>query len=232
MPWRTQGDRALEGLNLRLSANPGIVRPKSWTIDRLAPDEELTLGDLGVELDIEALSGLDETELGTLTLTLTDESGTLAEEKRPVEFLAKDQWGGLADMDRLLAAYVSPNDAAVAGILRDASRLLEAAGHDGSMEGYQSGDPGRAWMIAGAIWSAATGLGLTYANPPASFESHGQKISLSRQGQARTTRDLPRHISSPCRSLGASGAASSRHFHRRPCLRRSVAIAEGFWRRN
>ena len=29
------------------------------------------------------------------------------------------------------------------------------------------------WMIAGAIWSAVTGMGLTYANPPASFEVEG-----------------------------------------------------------
>ncbi|MDB5661413.1 MAG: helicase [Cypionkella sp.] len=34
----------------------------------------------------------------------------------------------------------------------------------------------RVWMIAGAIWSAATGLGLTYAVPPASFERTGQKV--------------------------------------------------------
>ena len=33
-------------------------------------------------------------------------------------------------------------------------------------------------MIAGAIWSATTGLGLTYANPAASFEARGQKIRL------------------------------------------------------
>nr|WP_262983127.1 hypothetical protein [Paracoccus mutanolyticus] len=39
-----------------------------------------------------------------------------------------------------------------------------------------SGDPLRAWMLAGAIWSAATGLGLSYAVPPASFEQSGQKI--------------------------------------------------------
>ncbi|WP_294613772.1 DUF3320 domain-containing protein [uncultured Roseovarius sp.] len=44
------------------------------------------------------------------------------------------------------------------------------------MEGYQSGNPQRAWMLAGAIWSAMTGMGLTYANPPASFEVDGQKV--------------------------------------------------------
>lgn len=79
-------------------------------------------------------------------------------------------------MDNILAAFVSPNQPFVARILKDAARLLEAAGHSGSMDGYQSGDPQRVWMLAGAIWSAATGLGLTYAMPPASFERVGQKI--------------------------------------------------------
>ena len=170
------GDTAFEGVTLRLSAHPPMIRPKAWPIDRLAPGEELSLRDLGAELDLQALAGLDETERGTLTLELSDATGRLAALERPIEFLARDQWGGLADMDRLLAAYVSPNDAAVAGLLKEASRLLVAAGHDGALEGYQSGDPGRAWMIAGAIWSAATGLGLTYATPPASFDSRGQKI--------------------------------------------------------
>ena len=44
------------------------------------------------------------------------------------------------------------------------------------MDGYQSGDPGRAWSLIAAIWSAIGGMGLQYAEPPASFERSGQKI--------------------------------------------------------
>lgn len=50
----------------------------------------------------------------------------------------------------MLAAFVSPNDAVIAAILKDASQLLEAAGHSGSIDGYQSQDPSRVWMLAGA----------------------------------------------------------------------------------
>ena len=35
-------------------------------------------------------------------------------------------------MAQILAAFVSPNDPAVARVLKDAARLLEAGGHDGS----------------------------------------------------------------------------------------------------
>lgn len=72
--------------------------------------------------------------------------------------------------------------------MKEAARILEAAGHDGSMNRYQSGDPARAYLLAAAIWSAATGLGLTYAEPPASFEREGQKIRdpgrITREGLA------------------------------------------------
>ena len=61
--------------------------------------------------------------------------------------------------------------------------MLEGAGHDSSIDGYQSGDPRRAYLLAGAIWSAVTGLSLTYAEPPASFEREGQKI----RGPSRIT---------------------------------------------
>ena len=43
------------------------------------------------------------------------------------------------------------------------------------LDGYQSGDPGRAYMLTAALWSAVAELGLTYANPPTSFEEVGQK---------------------------------------------------------
>ena len=42
------------------------------------------------------------------------------------------------------------------------------------------------WEIASAIYAAICNLGITYANPPASFEHDGQKIRLP--GQILETR--------------------------------------------
>ena len=173
---KNTGHHALEAVEIRLEAEPAVIRSKTWAIDRLGPNKCLALADLATTLDLPRLSGLNETEVGSLTLTVADATGPLLTEQRPLELLARDQWGGLGDMDRLLAAFVAPNDAVVAEILKKASLLLERSGQDGALEGYQSGDPQRVWMIAGAIWSAITGMGLTYATPPASFEVNGQKI--------------------------------------------------------
>lgn len=170
------GGETVQNLRLTLSASPAILRDKTWLIDRLAPQTTLQLGDLETPLDNALLAGLDEAEFGQLEFRLSAEGREDVVLTHRIEMLARDEWGGLAEMDNILAAFVSPNQPYVARILKEASRLLEASGQSGAVDGYQSSDPLRVWMLAGAIWSAATGLGLTYAVPPASFERIGQKI--------------------------------------------------------
>ena len=169
-------DEALTDIRITLRAAPPIIREKTWTIDRVAPGSHLSVCDISTPLDIERLEGLDEAEIGELEFRMEAQGLQTIVEKRRIDLLARDEWGGVRDMAQILAAFVSPNDPAVARILKDAARLLEGAGHDGSMNGYQSADPRRAYLLAGAIWSAVTGLALTYAEPPASFEREGQKI--------------------------------------------------------
>lgn len=169
-------DEGLTDIRITLRAVPPIIREKTWSIDRVAQGSDLSLSDLSTPLDIERLQGLDEAEIGELEFRMEAQGLATIVEKRRIELLARDEWGGVGDMAQILAAFVSPNDAAVARVLKDAARLLQSAGRDGSMDGYQSVDPRRAYMLADAIWSAVTGFGLTYAEPPASFETEGQKI--------------------------------------------------------
>lgn len=170
------GDLAATNVSLTLRANPAVLRDKVWHIDRIRPGEHVELGDLATPLDTTILGGIDEAEIGQLEFSLRIGDDLVQCNQDPIELLARDEWGGLSEMENILAAFVSPNQSQVARLLKQASSLLEAAGHDGSMEGYQSNSPQRVWMIAGAIWSAATGLNLAYAVPPASFERSGQKI--------------------------------------------------------
>ena len=169
-------DEALTDIRITLRAAPPIIREKTWTIDRVAPGSHLSVRDISTPLDIERMEGLDEAEIGELEFRMEAQGLQTIVEKRRIDLLARDEWGGVRDMAQILAAFVSPNDPAIARVLKDAARLLESAGHDGSINGYQSGDPRRAYLLAGAIWSAVTGLALTYAEPPVSFEREGQKI--------------------------------------------------------
>ncbi|MEQ4617589.1 MAG: DUF4011 domain-containing protein, partial [Corticimicrobacter sp.] len=170
------GDAPAKNVALNLRATPTVLREKNWYVDHISAHSSIVLGDLDTPLDTAILGGLNEAEIGQLEFTLKIGDEITAQKQCRIELLARDEWGGLSEMENILAAFVSPNQPQVARLLKDASRLLEAAGYSGSMDGYQSNDPQRTWMIAGAIWSAATGLGLTYAVPPASFEREGQKI--------------------------------------------------------
>ena len=169
-------DQPLTDIRITLRAAPPIIRERTWTIDRVAPGSDLSVRDISTPLDIERLEGLNEAEIGELEFRMEALGLQTIVEKHRIELLARDEWGGVGDMAQILAAFVSPNDPAVGRAVKDAARLLERAGYDGSMNGYQSADPGRAYMLASAIWSAVTGLALTYAEPPASFENEGQKI--------------------------------------------------------
>src|SRR5690606_3833568 len=120
--------------------------------------------------------GLNEAERGEITLRLSSGGDILDERRLPVRLLARDEWGGVADMAQLLPAFVMPNDPGVAPILRAAAERLAAHGHQSGLDGYQSGSPQRAYLLTAAIYSAIAGMALHYAEPPASFESRGQKI--------------------------------------------------------
>ena len=161
---------------VELSSSPSFVRPKSWTVDRLSPGDSLSLSDRKVELDAAYLAGLDEAERGEMTLRLTANGEVVDERHFPVRLLARDEWGGVSDMVQLLPAFAMPNDPAIARILRAAAERLLANGHSGGLDGYQSADPQRAYLLSAAIYSAIAGLALHYAEPPASFESRGQKV--------------------------------------------------------
>ncbi|MBL4809698.1 MAG: DUF3320 domain-containing protein [Phycisphaerales bacterium] len=169
-------EQEFKKLKLTMKPQPAFCKSKEWTIDRIPAGEDIQLGDLQVTLDFSVLDGLNEAEHGQLTFCLYSEDELLNERVVPIELLARDEWGGSAEMSQILAAFVSPNHVQTALILKEASRLLERDGHSGALNGYQSGDPRRAYMLAAAIWSAVSGMGLSYAQPPRSFEKQGQKI--------------------------------------------------------
>jgi len=173
---RNSGDASLSQLTLELVSAPPFLRPKTWTIDRIMPGDEITLSDRKIDLDAGYLAGLNEAERGTISLTLSEGGNVLCRQEYGVRLLARDEWGGVAEMVQLLPAFVMPNDPGVAKVLKGAAEQLAAHGHFSGMDGYQSQSPQRGYMLVAAIYSAIAGLRMHYAEPPASFELRGQKI--------------------------------------------------------
>lgn len=167
-----------ENLVLVMRAEPTILAERRWTIDRIAADGEVHLRDRRVSLSGGMLADLTERMRSDVTFTLMADETALATSTHRVTALAHNEWGGAVSMPELLAAFICPNESAVARVLKDAARALEAAGKTAALEGYQGRSRTRVWEIAAAIWSAIASRRLTYAEPPASFERDGQKVRL------------------------------------------------------
>lgn len=165
----------ISGLKLNLTTSSGFLKSKTWTIDRLLAGDDLQLSDCTVELDPGYLDGLNEAEKSQFSFELTQGTTSLATATVDVRVLAREEWGGMNQGGELLAAFVMPNDPVVAKILKSAAKVLERHGHSTALDGYQSGDPKRSYLLVTSIWNAICGLKLTYANPPKSFEQVGQK---------------------------------------------------------
>ena len=174
-------EERMEGLVLKLQANPAFVSEKVWPVDRIAPQGPVPITNRDLEVDSGFLLNLTESLRGIVTFRLEKDGELLAELTKPVELLAYNEWGGAGFMPELLAAFSMPNDPAVDRILRNASEVLRRAGKEDRIDGYESRSRQRVWEIASAIYTAIANLGLTYAVPPASFETDGQKIRLPSQ---------------------------------------------------
>lgn len=171
-------ERRLDEVVVNLSSDPSFLKPKSWRLERIAPSGSISIKDRDVELDGGFLLSLADAMRGTFTIAVEKDGSVLAEEVKPVELLAYNEWGGAGFMPELLAAFSMPNDPAIDRVLRDASLLLRKAGKSDGIDGYKTKSRQRVWEIASAIYTAICNLGLTYSVPPASFERDGQKIRL------------------------------------------------------
>ncbi len=122
-------------LTVELSASPGFARAKRWVIDRIGAGERLSLKDIDLEVDPSYLDGLDEAERGVLTFRLLHKGECLHQVDQVLRVLARDEWGGISSMGELLPAFVTPNDPALAPVLRTTAEMLTVHGHSPALAG-------------------------------------------------------------------------------------------------
>lgn len=171
-------DADLENVSLSVSAEPEILGSRTWSFDRIAAGGQGRPRERNVPLAGGLLDKLTDRLRADVKFTLRRGGEILAEKSTVITALARNEWGGSRYMPELLAAFVAPNDPAVQRFLKKASAVLSESGKDGSLEGYQRKSRSRVWEIMSGVWAAVSVRGLTYAVPPASFETTGQKIRL------------------------------------------------------
>jgi hypothetical protein len=175
------GEEPLGAIEIELKSEPPVLRPRTWRAAGLAPGQTRNFDDLDVSVDGAFLSELSEATRGTVSLAVRRGGEIVDELTRDIRILAFNEWGGTSGIPDILAAFVQPNDPAVASLLHAASDLLRARGKADSFEGYQGGSKTRVWEQAQALWNAVCAMDLRYVNPPPSFVGGGQRIRTARQ---------------------------------------------------
>ncbi len=155
----------------------GVLTPASeQRLARLSPGETRRLVKLDLALDPHRLANQLERERAQISVTVSDASGELGRWTAPIDVLAFNEWPGVAVLQEILAAFVSPNHPAIEQFLGAVRQHLNSATGDPSLSGYQTGAPSRTLAVVDAVYEALRSARIGYVTPPASYEDHGQKV--------------------------------------------------------
>ncbi len=119
------GDEAPGEVEISLFCDPPVIRPRTWRLGGVAAAQVRPIADLDIGLDGPFLSALTEATRAVVRVAATANGTTLAELQQDVRILAHNEWGGCAGIPDILAAFVEPNDPAIARILRATSDKLK-----------------------------------------------------------------------------------------------------------
>jgi hypothetical protein len=166
-------------VNVKITTDPDIADEWSLEISSVMPENEYTIDGIDVRLSASKLFELTERINGTLTITVSDATGVLAQEKRDLSFLSYDEWSGSNTYPEFLAAFVTPNHPYITEIIKKAGAFLTQWTDSPAFTAYQSENPNNVRKQMAAIYGALQQENISYCVAPASFEINGQKVRLS-----------------------------------------------------
>lgn len=178
---RNNRSEAVDGLVLRITTEPAVTVMAERPLSLLAPGEEVIIRDLSPRILYKCLALQIEREIGELNAELVLNGVTVSRESQSMEVLAANEWSGALTFPELLAAFILPNQPVVEQLLAEARDILLKNTGGASLNGYQNIDTARILAQVASIYGAIAMRGITYANPPASFENMGQKIRFPDQ---------------------------------------------------
>lgn len=174
-------------LTVALSAEPAFLPQKIFRIEHLKAGASWQLEGPSFDIDAAFLQGITETTSATLRVSLRSGEIELGSVRHAIELIGAQDWPGLGDVPATLAAYVNPDDAAVAQILAVAAGKLEQSGRQQALGGYSSGSKSRVWELAEAIFAAAGDADITYELSAQANAHACQRVSQPSQIMARKT---------------------------------------------
>ncbi len=167
----------LEDLSLRLTLNNGEAEPWTARLARLDPGSSATISAEDFTLSVNQLATRTEAQRCQIICQVSCDQGQVRS-TYPVDLLAFDHWPGVGYFAELTAAFVTPNHPKVAELLQTARQSLGNLSDTDALDGYQSKSRQRASLIAESCFNSVAAQNIGYINPPASFETTGQRVRL------------------------------------------------------
>lgn len=149
-------------LTLALSAEPAFLPQKLFRIEHLKAGASWQLDGAAFDIDPAFLRGLTDPINATLVVSLRSGETELVGATPVIELTSATDWPGLDAIPETLAAFVNPNDVAVAQVLTVAAAKLEQSGRQQALAGYATGNKSRVWELVEAIFAAASDADIAY----------------------------------------------------------------------
>ena len=172
------GSVSLVDAEVIVAIEPQLGSEQRFRIPLLPAGEVHEITRLDLRLQPGALRNVIERERARLRVRLFSEGRCLAEDGRDIDVLPFNEWPGQRAPLGMLASFVTPNLAAVRALAAEIRSTLAAATDSSAIDGYQAGSKERVLVLVRAAFNAIETRCITYAEPPASFETTGQKIRL------------------------------------------------------
>ena len=167
---------ALEGIMLVINTDPAFMVRYETHIETIQPGESYVIDAPELLMSHDFLSHNVEGLEGSLSAILYDNGEEIGRLTVKATLLDYAEWPGVSRMPQTLAAFILPNAPEVEDILKKAAALLKSLSNNADIMGYQAQDKSHVNNILFAIYSVIKDLNIAYSNPPASFETLGQKV--------------------------------------------------------
>lgn len=167
-------------VEVSIELQPGMQQAWAGHISELPAGGTFRFDDIELALDRDRLINTTERERAELVVEARANGTVHGRHTNDVDLLSYNEWSA-ASVPQLLAAFVMPNHPVVGETLKLARTILQDRTGDPSLNGYQSGSAQRVLAQTAAVYAALQRLDITYANPPASFETRGQKVRTPEQ---------------------------------------------------
>ena len=173
-----EGDEPIKDATCSFFSDDALVVPTEVFLGDIPAHGTIRKSGLGVNLNARRIvDACEGSERSSVTVEIRAGGESLAAVKRPVTVLKPNQWLGVRPYPELVAAYVLADEDLVKRLQSEAALELEAATGASSLEGYQGGKR-RVLEECAAIFTAIRKLGISYAEPPATFADPGQAVRL------------------------------------------------------